>query len=211
MVDIKKHEWKPFSVSREYSVQKAALSTGSKAECPVLPSATAHSEHQNFELQNFMLRKGPQGYATQTNGIFECVLFFCEVDVPPRREYGWTKLIRIQAKLLQGLPNYSFLFFIWLSLLQHLTIRYPFLTVWNYSFKINTVVSTNRWEQRQLSGNGLRNCNAESSKALARCPVLRQEFAAQKYLSIVWGSQASPNRIDNSLFYWTVYLGSYLR
>lgn len=150
MVGIKKHEWKTCSISREHSANKAVLSTGSKVlSTPLLPSVTAHSEHQNSESQNFMLNQGPQGNATQANVVFWACIILLWGFVPPRRRYGWTKLIRIQANLLQVLPNCSFLSFIWLPLLQHLPTRYPFLTVWHYS-KMNTVVPTNRWELRYL-------------------------------------------------------------
>lgn len=85
-------------------------------DTPLLANLTVHSKWQNFELQSFIMmhKKGPQENATHiTFFFFLCVcIFSCEAFLPPGREYGWTRLNRIQTNesysAVPPSPSYGF-------------------------------------------------------------------------------------------------------
>lgn len=79
---------------------------------PVLPNLTIHSEWQKSELQNFYqdAQKRPRGKCKSDNWIF-WAYFPLWGSFPPRTEYGWTRLIRIQTNESTS-PTQLFLLFL---------------------------------------------------------------------------------------------------
>lgn len=139
-----KKAWQWFSISRGCSAPEGNTFHKSQSwvllRTPVLPNLTAHSEWQNFDLQNFNqdAQKSPTEKCSSDNWIFLSMYCSSVRFLFPLREsvdeQDWSgfRLIKLQVQL-----RCSSFSFIWLPSVQHLTTRYPFLPIiWHYSSKI---------------------------------------------------------------------------
>lgn len=144
-----------------------------------------------------MHRKGPQGNATQTNeNFFEHILFFCKVLVPPRREYGWTKLVRTQADQITSPPkSCSLASFATISDNQISFFTRPKL-LWDKT-GLSFLLEDGNWDNNYLEM-GLGVSLMKPAKFLQGAWIPDRNFLLISAWVVRGKSQASPNRVQKS-------------
>ena len=207
MVDTKKPDWKLFSISREYSAPEGSTFPKSQSwvllGTPLLPNLTAHSECQNFELRtskllSWCIEKAHREMQLRQLNFFEHVLFFCEVFVPPRREYGWTKLIRIQVNQITSPTQLLLLFLHMASFATTSDNQTSFFTrltllLWDKTVLLFPLTDGN-WDNYLEVGLGV--AMLKAARILQDAWIPDNNLLLRSAWVVCGESQASPNRVD---------------